>query len=333
VADGRSLTVEESRAAFDIMMAGDATPAQMGGFLMALRVRGESVEELTGGVQAMRARMTRIEAPADAFDIVGTGGDATGTVNVSTAAAIVAAAAGLPIAKHGNRAASSKTGSADVLAALGVNLDCDMALVGRAAREAGLCFMMAPRHHGAMRNVGPTRVELGTRTIFNLLGPMSNPAGVQRQLIGVFARRWIVPMAETMARLGSERVWVVHGADGTDELTSTGTTYVAEMRDGRVREFEVTPEDAGLPRTDLAALKGGDPAANAAALAGVLAGAPGPFRDVVLYNVAAALLIAGRVADLRAGVAAAARAIDEGAARARLDRLVAITNLPAPATP
>ena len=328
VADGDALTTDESRRAFDIMMAGDATPSQMGGFLMALRVRGETVDELTGGVMTMRARMIRVEARADAIDIVGTGGDNIGTVNVSTASAIVAAAAGVPVAKHGNRAASSRTGAADVLGALGVNLDADLTLVNRAAQEIGLCFMLAPRHHGAMRNVGPTRVELGTRTIFNLLGPMSNPAGVKRQLIGVFARRWIRPMAETLGRLGSERVWVVHGRDGTDELTSTGPSWVAELKDGRVAEFEISPEDAGLQPNDLESLKGGDPERNAHALLAMLDGEHGAFRNVVLYNVAAALLIADRVADLPAGVAIAAEAIDSGEARSRLRRLAELTNRP-----
>ena len=333
VADGTALDAAESRRAFDIMMSGDATPSQMGGFLMALRVRGETVDVLTGGVAAMRARMTRVDAPADAFDIVGTGGDGIGTVNVSTASAIVTAACGLPVAKHGNRAASSRTGAADVLTVLGVNIDADLALVSRAAHEVGLCFMMAPRHHGAMRNVGPTRVELGTRTIFNLLGPMSNPAGVKRQLIGVFDRRWLRPIAEAMGRLGSERVWVVHGSDGTDELTSTGPTWVAELADGRVREFEVSPADAGLEPNRIDELKGGDPERNAESLRAMLAGAPGAFRTVVLYNVAAALKIAGRVDDLRQGVAVAARAIDDGQARETLRRLVEVTNLPAGAAP
>ncbi|MDP7545909.1 MAG: anthranilate phosphoribosyltransferase, partial [Alphaproteobacteria bacterium] len=232
VADGSSLSVEQARTAFDVMMSGDATPSQMGAFLMALRVRGETVDEITGGVMTMREKMTPIAAPPEAMDIVGTGGDGKGTVNISTATAIVVAGCGVPVAKHGNRAASSKTGTTDVQGALGINVDADFSLLQTALDEAGLCFMAAPRHHGAMRNVGPTRVEMGTRTIFNILGPLSNPAGVKRQLIGVFDRRWMRPMAETLRALGSERIWVVHGADGTDEITTTGPTYVAALEDG-----------------------------------------------------------------------------------------------------
>jgi len=328
VADGQSLSVEEARRAFDIMMSGDATPSQMGGFLIGLRLRGESVEEITGGVMTMREKMTPIEAPAGAIDIVGTGGDGTGTVNISTATSFVVAACGVPVAKHGNRAASSKTGAADVLTALGVNTDADFSLVRQALWENGICFMMAQRHHGAMRNVGPTRVELGTRTIFNLLGPMSNPAGVKRQLLGVFSRQWLRPMAETLRALGSEKVWVVHGADGTDELTTTGASYVVALDDGEITEFELTPGEAGIDTATLAELKGGEPEANAEALKGVLAGSGGAYRDIVLYNAAAALTIAGKAADLKQGAVMAAEAIDSGQARDKLARLVEISNRP-----
>jgi anthranilate phosphoribosyltransferase len=326
VSNGKSLTAEQAEAAFDTMMSGDATPSQMGGFLMALRVRGETVAEITGAVRAMRAKMTRIEAPEGAIDTCGTGGDAAGTWNISTAAAIVVAACGVPVAKHGNRGLSSKSGAADVLAALGVNIDADMELIRQALWDAQICFMMAPRHHSAMRHVGPTRVELGTRTIFNLMGPLSNPAGARRQLTGVFSRAWIGPMAEVLGKLGSERAWVVHGSDGIDELTTTGPSYVAEWKDGKVTTFEITPEEAGLPRAIAADLKGGDPATNALALNALLDGHPGAYRDVVLYNSAAALLVAGKVATLRAGVQMAAAAIDGGKARAVLNKLVAITN-------
>ena len=246
VATGASLTVDESRAAFDAMMEGAVTPAQMGGFLMALRVRGETVDEITGGAQAMRTRALSIEAPEGAIDTCGTGGDAKGTFNISTAAALVAAGCGVPVAKHGNRALSSRSGSADLLAALGVTIDADMTLVREALWEANIGFLMAPRHHGAMRHVGPTRVELGTRTVFNLLGPLSNPAGAKRQVIGVFDPKWTGPMAEVLRNLGSERVWVVHGSDGTDELTTTGPSTVVELDGGTIRRFEVAPEDAGL---------------------------------------------------------------------------------------
>lgn len=330
VAAGKTLSVEQAHHAFDIMMSGDATPSQMGAFLMGLRLRGETVAEITGGVMTMRDKMTRLDTPADAIDIVGTGGDATGTYNISTAAALVTAACGVNIAKHGNRAASSKSGAADVLTALGVNIDADIRLLRQAAHEAGICFMMAPRHHGAMRNVGPTRIELGTRTIFNLLGPMSNPAGVKRQLIGVFAREWILPMAETLKTLGSEKIWVVHGSDGTDELTTTGPSYVAALEDGAIREFEVTPADAGLPTASLEDLKGGDAEHNAAALRGVLNGDASPYRDIVVFNAAAALVVADRAGDLKEGAAKAADAIDTGAATAKLEKLIEITNRTVP---
>ncbi len=332
VADGHSLSVAEARVAFDTMMSGDATPAQMGGFLMALRVRGETVEEITGGAMTMRAKATMIEAPPGAIDTCGTGGDASGTWNISSAASLVIAACGVPVAKHGNRALSSKSGAADVLTALGVNIDCDMARVHEALWQAGIGFLMAPRHHGAMRQVGPTRVELGTRTIFNLLGPLSNPAGAKRQLLGVFARQWVLPLAEVLKQLGSERVWVVHGADGLDEITTTGPTYVAELDGGKIRSFEVSPEDAGLLRAAPAALKGGDAATNAQALSALLDGAPGAYRDIVLLNAAAGLIVAGKATDLRQGAAQAAAAIDSGKARAVLDRLIAITNAGMPAS-
>jgi len=325
-AAGRPLSGEQAEAAFDIMMSGNATPSQMGGFLMALRVRGETVEEITGAVRAMRAKMTRIEAPPGAIDTCGTGGDAAGTWNISTGAAIVVAACGVPVAKHGNRGLSSKSGAADVLGVLGVNIDADMALVKQALWDANICFMMAPRHHSAMRHVGPTRVELGTRTIFNLMGPLSNPAGAKRQLTGVFSRAWIGPLAEVLGKLGAERAWVVHGSDGIDELTTTGPSYVAEWKDGKVAAFEVTPEEAGLPRATCADLKGGDPATNALAVNALLDGHPGAYRDIVLYNSAAALLVAGKAATLRAGVQMAADAVASGKARAILAKLVAITN-------
>ena len=331
VASGAALSVDESRAAFDAMMAGEATPSQMGGFLMALRVRGETVDEITGGAQAMRARALKIDAPEGTIDTCGTGGDAKGTFNISTAAALVAAGCGVPVAKHGNRALSSRSGSADLLAALGVTIDADMALVRDALWEAGIGFLMAPRHHGAMRHVGPTRIELGTRTVFNLLGPLANPAGAARQLIGVFDPKWATPMAEVLRNLGSECVWVVHGSDGTDELTTTGPSAVVELDAGTIRRFEVTPEDAGLPRAQPEDLKGGDAGENAAIVRAVLDGAPGPARDIVLLNSAAALIVAGRAGDLMDGVRLAAEAVDSGKAQAALDRLVEISGRSAPA--
>ena len=326
VAGGGVLSEEQSEKAFGIMMSGDATPSQMGAFLMALRVRGESVAEITGAVRTMRAKMLPIEAPEGAIDTCGTGGDAKGTLNVSTGAQFAVAACGVPVAKHGNRALSSKTGAADVLAALGVNIDADPRLVERALKEAGTCFLMAPRHHSAMRHVAPTRVELGTRTIFNLLGPLSNPAGVRRQLIGVFAEDWVEPLAQVLRSLEHERAWVVHGAGGLDELSTTGPSKVAELKDGEVRVFEVSPAEAGLPEASLESLMGGDQETNAAALRALLGGEKSPYRDIVVYTAAAALLVAGKAGDLKQGAEMAAAAIDSGKAKAVLDRLVAITN-------
>ena len=325
-ATGEALTEAEAETAFDIIMSGDATHAQIGGFLMALRVRGETVAEITGAVRSMRAKALPIEAPPGAFCMAGTGGDAKGTFNISTGTSLVVAGCGVPMAKHGNRAQSSKCGSADVFAALGVNIDADMALVKRSIWEAGIGFLMAPRHHGAMRHVVGPRVELGTRTIFNFLGPLSNPAGVKRQLAGVFARQWIEPMAQVLGNLGSERAWVVHGSDGIDELTTTGPSHVAELKDGKVSTFEVTPEDAGLPRAAPEDLKGGDPETNAGILRGVLDGAPGPIRDIVILNTAGALIAAGKAENLAEGAALAAVAIDDGKAKAALEKMVAITN-------
>jgi anthranilate phosphoribosyltransferase len=325
-ATGAKLDLDEAEEAFALMMSGDATPAQMAGLLMALRVRGETVEEITAGALVLRERMTRIKAPEGAIDTCGTGGDSAGTYNISTAAALVAAGAGVPVAKHGNRAASSRSGSSDVLTMLGVNVEADFPLIEEAIREAKIGFMMAPRHHGAMRHVAGPRVELGTRTIFNLLGPLANPAGVKRQIMGVFAPEWVEPLAHVLGRLGAEFAWVVHGRDGLDELTTTGPSLVAEWNGSRVRCFEVAPEDAGLPRASLDDLKGDEPAHNAEAIRAVLAGVKGPFRDAVVLGAAGALLVAGRAASLREGAELAVRAIDGGAAQAALDRLVRITN-------
>lgn len=327
VADGQVLSRDDAEQAFNIIMSGDATPAQIGAFLMALRVRGETVGEITGAASIMRAKMLAVDAPAGAIDICGTGGDGTATYNISTASQFVIAACGVPVAKHGNRALSSKSGAADVLAALGVNLDADMALVVRALQEAGTCFLMAPRHHSAMRHVGPVRVELGTRTIFNLLGPLANPGRVKRQLLGVFAPTWVEPLAEVLRDLGHEKAWVVHG-DGMDEVTTTGTTLVSELKNGDIRSFTISPEDAGLPRTDLAALRGGDGRENAEALRRLLEGEKGPYRDVVLMGSAAALIVADKADNLKEGAALAAEAIDSGKAMTVLADLVRITNEP-----
>jgi anthranilate phosphoribosyltransferase len=327
VAQGRSLDESEAERAFDIIMSGDATPSQMGAFLMALRVRGETVDEIAGAARIMRAKAVPISAPPGAIDTCGTGGDASGSFNVSTASALVVAGCGVPVAKHGNRALSSKSGSADVLTALGVNIDADFRVVRQCLWEIGFGFLMAPRHHSATRHVAPTRVELATRTIFNLLGPLSNPAGARRQLVGVFAPEWVRPIAEVLQRLGAERAWVVHG-DGLDELTTAGTSRVAALASGIIETFDLDAEDLGLPRARLEDLKGGDPGHNARLMRGLLGGAGGPLRDIVLLNAGAALLIAGRVDDLADGVELAARSLDSGAARQALEALVARTNAP-----
>ncbi len=325
VANGEALDRTEASAAFEILMSGEASPAQIGGFLMALRVRGETVAEIAGAVSTMRAKMLPVAAPADAVDIVGTGGDGTGTYNISTLAALITAGAGVPVAKHGNRALSSKSGAADSLSALGVKLDIEPAAIARCISEAGIGFMFAQRHHSAMRHVGPARVELGTRTIFNLLGPLSNPAGVKRQLLGVFAPQWVLPLAEVLRDLGSESAWVVHG-DGLDEITTTGVTKVAAIENGEIREFELSPGDFGVSTVDLADLKGGDGVYNAAALRNVLSGARNAYRDISLCNAAAALVIAGKAATIIDGMQIATTSLDSGATAAALDRLVAVSN-------
>jgi anthranilate phosphoribosyltransferase len=326
VADGQTLAESEIRSALEIMTEGHATQAQMGAFLMALRVRGETIEEITGAAQMMRSRMRRVEAPADAVDIVGTGGDSHGTYNVSTCTSLVAAGAGLKVAKHGSRSVSSLAGASDVLSALGVKLDVTPDSVTRAIHEAGVGFMFAPNHHPAMKNWAPVRAELGVRTIFNLLGPISNPAGVKRQIVGVFSRKWVEPIAHVLNKLGSQHVWVVHGHDGLDELTTTGSTDVAEVKDGKINVFEVTPADAGLPPAKLTDLKGGDAKYNADAIRAVLDGTKGPFRDIVVLNTAAALIVGGKATSLTDGAALAVHAIESGAAKTALDRLIKVTN-------
>jgi anthranilate phosphoribosyltransferase len=330
LAQGERLAESEAEAAFGMIMAGEATPAQIAGLLMAMRVRGETVAEMTGAVRAMRARMIAVEAPPDAIDIVGTGGDAAGTLNISTASAFVVAGAGVKVAKHGNRALSSRSGAADALSALGIPvMETPLERLPAVLAEAGMVFLMAPRHHSALRHAAGPRVELGTRTIFNLLGPLANPARVTRQMTGAFAPEWLRPMAETLARLGTQRAWLVHGM-GLDELTLAGPSQVVELKDGLIREFEVSPEDAGLPRAPAESLKGGDPAENAAALLALLEGAPGPYRDVVLLNAAAGLVVAGVAPTLRDAVPLAMRSIDGGAALDVLNRLRAAAAPPPP---
>ena len=326
VADGKPLSRDEAELAFEVIMSGNATPSQIGALLMALRLRGETVEEITAAAQVMRAKATHIEAPDNAIDVVGTGGDGGGTLNISTAAALVVAGCGVPVAKHGNRALSSRSGAADVLAALGVNIDADMRLIEKSIKEAGIGFMMAPRHHSATRHVAGPRVELGTRTLFNLLGPLSNPASVKRLLVGVYSKDWIEPMAEVLGNLGAERAWVVHGSDGLDELTTTGPSYVAEFRDGAVSTFELTPEDAGVAVAKPADLAGGDGEYNAEALSALLDGAAGPYRDIALYTAAAALVVADKANTIADGMAQAADSVDNGRAKGVLARMVEISH-------
>jgi anthranilate phosphoribosyltransferase len=322
----QDLTGEEMRAVMKTIMQGEATPSQIGAFLMGLRVKGETVGEIAAAVSILREKMVPVEAPADVIDIVGTGGDGAETLNISTATAIVAASAGIPVAKHGNRALSSRSGSSDVLTALGVRLDLAPDAIARCIREAGIGFMFAPAHHPAMKHVGPTRVEMGTRTMFNLLGPQANPAGARRYLLGVYDKRWVEPVAAALLANRAVSAWVVHGDGGLDELSTTGPSFVAALKDGNFTSFEVTPEEAGLPRASLADLKGAEPAYNAGRLRSLLEGSRDPYRDVVLLNAAAALIVAGRADTLKLGADLAAREIDSGRARATLDKLVKVSN-------
>ena len=323
--NGKSLSTSEATKAFEIILNGQATTAQIGAFLGMLRVRGETIDEIAAGVSVMRANAEKVKAPTHALDTCGTGGDASGSYNISTAVALVAAACGAHVAKHGNKALSSKSGSAEVLEALGVKLTLSPAALSQCINDVGIGFLFAPNHHAAMRHVGPSRAELGFRTIFNLLGPLSNPAGANRQLLGVFDKQWVEPLAHVLKKLGSERAWVVHGSDGMDELTTTGPSTVASLRKGEVKVFEITPEDAGLNRAKPEDLVGGTPQENAQAMTALLDGASGAYRDIVLLNTAAALMVANKAENLTEGAAMAALAIDDGGARAVLANLVATT--------
>ena len=326
LAADRPLTPAEAEAAFDALFEGEATPSQVGGFLMALRTRGETVEEIAAAARVMRAKCNAVIAPKGAMDIVGTGGDGKGTLNISTATAFVVAGAGVPVAKHGNRNLSSKSGAADALGQMGINVMVGADVVNKALAEVGIAFMMAPMHHPAMRHVMPTRAELGTRTIFNILGPLTNPAGVKRQLTGAFSKNLIRPMAETLAALGSEAAWLVHGSDGTDELSIAGPSWVAELKDGKVGDRVISPEDAGLPVHPFEAILGGTPEENGKAFAALLAGEPGAYRDAVLLNTAAALVVAGKASDLKQGVEMGRLSIDSGAAKGKIAALAALTS-------
>ena len=325
-ADGAEFDREQAEVAFDHIMSGDATPAQIGAFLMCLRMRGETITEIAAAATVMRAKAIKISAPPDAIDIVGTGGDGSGTLNISTGSALTVAGCGVPVAKHGNRALSSKSGAADVLMALGVNIDADMHLIEKSISEAKIGFMMAPRHHRATRHVAGPRVELAVRTIFNMLGPLSNPAMVNRLMVGVFAPEWVEPIARVLSKLGAERAWVVHGEGGLDELATTGAASVATLENGKIRTFNVTPEEAGLPRCNIEEIKGGDAKFNAAAMTALLSGQQSAYRDTVLFTSAAALMVAGKVDNLKEGAAVAAESLDSGKARAALDRMIEISH-------
>ncbi|WP_120496571.1 anthranilate phosphoribosyltransferase [Kiloniella sp. EL199] len=326
VADGNNLTAEQSERAFDLLMTGEATSAQVAGFLMSLRVKGETVDEITGAARSMRSKMLTIKAPKDAIDVCGTGGDAKGTLNVSTATAFVVAGAGAIVAKHGNRAASSKSGASDVLGALGIGLEASVDAVETALTKNGTAFLAAPLYHSAMRHVGPTRAELGTRTIFNLLGPLSNPGKVTRQITGVFGREWVEPLAQVLKAIGHEKAWVVHGAEGLDELSISGLSYISELDQGQIKNFEIIPEMAGLERSPIEEIIGSDAAYNAVAMREMLGGKKNAYRDAVVLNSAGALIVAGLTNDLKEGAVIAAKSIDSGAALAKLDGLASYTN-------
>ncbi len=326
ISEGQILSAAETEDAVGRMMSGEADPFQIAAFLMGLRMRGEQVSEIIGGARALRSRALAVEPIPDAIDTCGTGGDAQGTYNISTAAAFVVAGCGVPVAKHGNKAATSRSGSSDVLSALGVSITLQPEPIRRCVLDCGIGFMPAPMHHAAMKHVAPVRAALSpVRTLFNLLGPLSNPAGARRQLLGVFSRRWLEPMAEALRELETERAWVVHGSDGLDELTTTGPSHVAELAGGTVRSFTVTPEEAGLERARPQQLRGGTPEENARAMRAVLDGTPGAYRDIVVLNAAAALIVAERAATLEEGAAAAAEAIDSGKARRALDALAELS--------
>ena len=329
ITSGASYEQAQIKQAFHDIMSGEVSPALISGFLIALKMRGETPEDITAGASTLREMADKISAPAGAIDIVGTGGDGLGTYNISTASAFVVAGCGVTVAKHGNRAVSSKSGAADVLTSLGLNLDAPFEVLERALSDAGVCFLMAPRHHSAMRHVGPIRAELGIRTIFNLLGPLSNPALVSRIMVGVYDKQWCRPFAQALSALGTTDAWVVHGMDGLDEVTTTTSTHVAQLRDGVITEFEIHPSDYGIKTASLDDLKGGDGEVNAKALRAILSGEAGEFaayRDAVCMNSAAALVATGHCAQFDEALAKAKEAIPNGKALAALDRLVAITN-------
>lgn len=325
IAQGKDLTGTEMREVMEAIMSGETTPSQIGAFLMGMRVKGETVGEIAAAVSIMRRKMVPVEAPEDAIDIVGTGGDGAGTLNISTGASLVVAGAGVPVAKHGNRALSSKSGSAEALQALGIRLDLSPEEISNCIAQAGIGFMFAPSHHPAMKHVGPTRMEMGTRTMFNLLGPQANPAGVRRYVLGVFDNEWVEPVAAALLANQAKSAWVVHGDSGLDELSTTGPSFVSQIKEGNLTAFEVTPEEAGLPRAALNDIVGGDPEHNAGELRKLLDGVKGPYRDIVLLNAAAAFIVADKVETLKDGVALGAETIDSGKAKATLDKLIKVS--------
>ncbi|GHF28418.1 anthranilate phosphoribosyltransferase [Kordiimonas sediminis] len=325
LAEGETLSRDDARDAFEQIMSGTADLAQMAAFIMALRVRGEVVDEIVGGADVLRSKAEQIHGPAGMIDTCGTGGDAHGTYNISTAAAFVAATGGVPVAKHGNRSVSSKSGSADVLMALGANLELDKAANEQSLKENNFAFLFAPAHHKAMRHVAPARASLKLRTIFNLLGPLANPALAKRQILGVFDRKWLHPMAEVLHKLGSEHVWVVHGADGLDEISTTSETYVVELKDGAIQEFVIKPEDFNISRSDMANLKGGDAEENAQAIRALVDNKPSAYRDIVSLNAGAALYVGGKAADVAEGYKLAVNLIETGAVKDTLTKWIAFT--------
>jgi len=326
VVNGGALDAGQSALLFGAIMEGKIHESELAAFLTAQSVRGPTVPEIVGAARAMRAAMRTVEAPAMAIDLCGTGGDGKGTLNISTAVSLVVAASGVPVAKHGNRNMSSKTGAADVLEALGVKIDIAPEAARACLAEAGVSFLFAQTYHPAMKHVAPVRRALGIRTIFNLLGPLCNPAGTKRQLLGVYSREWLIPLAQVLKELGSEKVWVVHGQDGLDEVTTTDLTHVAALEHGQVTARTIVPEEAGLERTTLDTLKGGAAGENAGAIRRLLDGEKGPYRDIVLLNAAAALVVADKAADLRGGAVLAAEALDSGGAGRVLQKLVALSN-------
>ena len=326
IIEGAELPEAVMRTAFEEIMEGHASPVELASFLIGLRMRGETPDDIAAGAGILRNKALSITAPDTAMDIVGTGGDKIGTYNISTATAMVVAGTGVPVAKHGNKAVSSKSGAADVLTTLGINMDCPFDALEDALTQAGVVFLMAPRHHAAMRHVGPIRAELGVRTIFNLLGPLSNPAKVSRILVGSFDAMWLHPFAEALDKLGTRHAWIVHGADGLDELSTTGNNQIVQLRGGKIKSFTLNPSELGLKTASLEEIKGGSPEVNATALRQLLEGQTGPYRDIVLLNAAGALVAGGHEEQLSDALARAKAAIDSKKALNALDTLTSITN-------